>query len=165
MEGSRTLGENSRNMEKNLRMKLIRNLWGLRPWKRHSTILMVVGVLYALIGFQYIVAAPNQSRERALAAILQFSSIHVWGVIFLIAGILTAISSRWPPFAETWGYMMLTGLSSAWSMSYLIGMLFYHSPKSNTTGVLVWGLLAFMWWAISGLLNPDSTAVTSHGPI
>jgi hypothetical protein len=23
----------------------------------------------------------------------------------------------------------------------------------------VWAILAFMWWAISGLLNPDTTAV------
>jgi ascorbate-specific PTS system EIIC-type component UlaA len=163
MEGGRTMGEERGNMEENLRVKMIRRFWGLRPWKRHSTILRVVGILYAVIGYQYIVADPNPARERSLIAILQFAPIQFWGVVFFASGILTSISSRWPPFSSTWGYMMLTGLSAAWSASYLIGWMFYHSPSTNVSGVIVWGLLAFVWWAISGLLNPDSTPVASHG--
>jgi hypothetical protein len=163
MEGGRTMGEERGNMEENLRVKMIRRFWGLRPWKRHSTILMVVGILYAVIGFQYIIASPNPVRDRSLVAILQFAPIQFWGGVFLTAGILTSISSRWPPFAETWGYMMLTGLSSAWAASYLVGMFFYHAPKTNVTGAIVWGLLAFMWWAVSGLLNPDNSAVATRG--
>lgn len=159
------MGEERGDVEENLRVKLFRRFWGLRPWKRHSTILMVVGILYAVIGIQYIIAAPNPVRERSLVAILQFAPIQFWGAVFLFAGILTSISSRWPPFAETWGYMMLTGLSSAWAASYGIGMMFYHAPATNVSGVLVWSLLGFMWWAVSGLLNPDNTAVMmSHGP-
>lgn len=159
------MDSDSRNMEENFRMKFVRNFWGLRPWKRHSTILMVVGILYAVIGFQYMIAAPNANRDRSLIAILQFAPVQFWGGVFLLSGILTSISSRWPPFAENWGYMMLTGLSAAWSAAYLIGLLFYHAPNTNASGAIVWGLLAFMWWAVSGLLNPDKTAVKSHGSI
>lgn len=159
------MGEERGDMEENLRVKFLRKFWGLRPWKRHSTILMVVGILYAVIGVQYIIADPNPGRERSLVAILQFAPIQFWGVVFLVSGVLTSISSRWPPFAETWGYMMLTGLSAAWSASYLIGLWFYNAPGINVSGSLVWGLLAFMWWAVSGLLNPDNTAVGSHGPV
>lgn len=159
------MGEECGNMEEGFRVKIIRRFWGLRPWKRHSTILIVVGILYAVIGYQYIIATPNPARERSLIAILQFAPIQFWGGVFLLTGILTSISSRWPPFAETWGYMMLTGLSSAWSATYLIGLLFYNAPTVNVSGAIVWGLLAFMWWAVSGLLNPDTTAVTSHGPV
>jgi hypothetical protein len=157
------MGEECGSMEENFRVKFIRKFWGLRPWKRHSTILMVVGILYSLIGYQYIFGPANPNRDRSLVAVLQFAPIEVWGMVFFVAGILTSISSRWPPFAETWGYMMLTGLSSAWAASYLIGTLFYHSPRNNWTGAIVWGLLAFIWWAISGLLNPDKSAVMSHG--
>lgn len=159
------MGEERGNMEENLRVKFIRKFWGLRPWKRHSTILMVVGILYALIGFQYIIAPPSEARERSLVAILQFAPIQFWGGVFLASGLLTSISSRWPPFAETWGYMTLTGLSAAWAASYLVGWAVYHAPASNTTGAVLWGLLAFVWWAISGLLNPDNTAVASHGQV
>jgi hypothetical protein len=152
-------------MEENFRMKLFRRYWGMRPWKRHSTILMVVGILYAFIGFQYLIAPPSKIRETSLVAVLQIAPIDFWGVVFMVSGVLTSISSRWPPFAEVWGYMLLTGLSAAWAGGYVSGIIFYHSPTTNLSGALLWGLLAFLWWAISGLLNPDKTAVTSHGSV
>lgn len=146
-------------MEENLRVRMIRKFWGLRPWKRHSTILMVVGILYALIGFAYFSAPPNKTRDQTLVVVLQIAPIQFWGGVFFFAGILVSVSSRWPPFAETWGYMVLTGLSAGWAATYLLGFLFLKAPAAGITGGLLWSLLAFMWWAISGLLNPDKTAV------
>lgn len=146
-------------------MKILRRFWGLRPWKRHSTILMVVGVLYALIGFAYVTAPPNKAREATLVVVLQIAPIQFWGGVFFVAGVLTSISSRWPPFAETWGYMLLTGLSAGWAAAYLLGILFFNAPTAGITAAVLWSLLAFMWWAISGLLNPDKTAVGNHGGV
>jgi len=157
------MGEDRRDVDKSLK-RHVRKFWGLRPWKRHSTILMIAGIIYGLIGVQYIFGPDNKIRDNGLIVLLQFASIHFWGCIFLASGIATMISSRWPPFSETWGYMLLTGLSSAWMATYLIGGLFYHTPN-GLGGALLWGLLAFMWWAISGLLNPDRTAVISRGNI
>lgn len=155
------MGEESGNMDTNV----VRKFWGLRPWKRHSTILMVAGVLYFLIGFQYIIAPPNKTRDDSLVVVLQIAPLQFWGATYLAAGMLVMISSRWPPFSETWGYMLLAGLSAAWMATYLIGFLFFHAPPSGLSGSLLWGLLAFMWWAISGLLNPDNTAVISRGTV
>ena len=144
-------------------MKNFRGLWALRPWKRHSTILMVAGILYGFIGFQYIIAEPNRIREASLIVVLQIAPLEFWGGAFLICGVLTSISSRWPPFAEKWGYMLLTGLSGTWGAAYLTGISFFNSPPSAISQTILWGLLAFMWWAISGLLNPDSTGVINNG--
>jgi len=144
-------------------MKSHSRYWGLRPWKRHSTILMVVGFLYVLIGFLYIVSEPSKGRTQALAVVLQVAPIGFWGGVFMLAGALAMISSRWPPFSETWGYMVLTGLSAGWGATYLMGILFFKAPSLSYSQVLIWSILAFMWWAISGLLNPDKTAVTHHG--
>jgi hypothetical protein len=141
----------------------VRKFWGLRPWKRHSTILMVVGILFVLVGFQYIVSTPSRMREISLAVVLQIAPIEFWGGVFVFAGLLSMLSARWPPLTETWGYMVLTGLSAGWSATYLMGILFFGSPATNSTQVFLWGCLAFMWWAISGLLNPDRTAVTNNG--
>jgi hypothetical protein len=150
-------------MEEDIHMTRLRRWWGLRPWKRHSTILMVVGFLYALVGFQYIVSGSTPSRERALAVLLQFAPIQFWGAVFIFAGALSMVSSRWPPITETWGYMVLTGVSTGWSATNLTGILFFHSSVANVTQVILWGCLGFIWWAISGLLNPDKTAVTNYG--
>jgi ascorbate-specific PTS system EIIC-type component UlaA len=155
------MGEKRGSVEGNFYMRRILPFLGLRPWKRHSTILMVAGILYTLVGVQYILANPSRGRSLALKVILDVAPISFWGVIFASAGILASVSSRWPPFAETWGYMVLTGLSAAWSATYLLGILFYHSPITNVTQVILWGLLAFMWWAISGLVNPGTPTVTS----
>jgi hypothetical protein len=124
---------------------------------------MVVGFLYVLIGFLYIVSEPSKSRERALAVVLQVAPVEFWGGLFITAGFLAMISSRWPPLAETWGYMVLTGISAGWGATYLMGIFFFNAPPVNATQVLLWGILAFMWWAISGLHNPDKTAVTNNG--
>lgn len=159
------MGEESGNLAGDHNIGKIRQLWGLRPWKRHSTILMVAGILYGFIGFQYIVAEPNKMREAALIVVLQMAPLKFWGGIFLLSGILTSVSSRWPPFAEKWGYMLLTGLSGAWSAAYLTGIAFFKSPASSISQIILWGILAFIWWAISGLLNPDSTGVINNGSV
>lgn len=126
---------------------------------------MVVGILYALIGFAYVTAPANKAREATLVVVLQIAPIQFWGGVFFVAGVLTSISSRWPPFAETWGYMLLTGLSAGWAAAYLLGILFFNAPTAGITAAVLWSLLAFMWWAISGLLNPDKTAVGNHGGV
>jgi hypothetical protein len=155
------MGKKPRSMDSHI----VRKFWGLRPWKRHSMILLVAGVLYALIGYQYIIAPPNKTRDDSLVVVLQIAPLWVWGITYLVAGVLVMLSSIWPPFSETWGYMVLAGLSAAWMATYFIGYMFFHAPPSGLSGSLLWGLLAFMWWAISGLLNPDNTAVTSRGNV
>lgn len=132
-----------------------RHPWrGIRPWKRHSLVLMVAGVIYILIGVTYAFGPPSPTRAIALQFAYHWMDPYGWGLIFIFAGFLAIISSRWPPVSETWGYSALTGLSAAWGSFYGVGILFGTSPMSNVSGVLSWGLLAFMWWAISGLLNP-----------
>ncbi len=163
MEGGTTMGKEGRSLERKLHMISLKSFWGLRPWKRHSLILMVAGILYMLVGVTYITDGPTRGREISLALLVQYAPIQFWGLVFLCCGALSVVSARWPPFTETWGYMVLTGLSTLWSLTYLAGMLFFKSPATYITQSFLWGMLAFMWWAISGLLNPDKTAVTSHG--
>jgi hypothetical protein len=156
------MGKEHGDMEESLHVKLIRNFWGLRPWKRHSTILMVAGIMYAFIGYAFFSAPPNKTRDVMLVVVLQIAPIQFWGGVFFFAGILTSISARWPRHAETWGYMVLTGLSAGWAAAYLMGVSFFKAPTAGITAALVWSLLAFIWWAISGLLNPDKTAVACN---
>lgn len=155
MEGGRTMDQGPRSLETDFAVAQPRRWWGLRPWKRHSTILSVVGFLFVLIGFGYMFAPPSEMRYRSLKVILDVAPIHVWGGLFVLAGLLSIVSSRWPPLAERWGYMVLTGMSSGWSATFLIGWMFFHSPAGNLIQAVIWGTLGFIWWAISGLPNPE----------
>lgn len=140
---------------KRLRRDLLRTtLWGLRPWKRHGLVLLVAGLVFVGIGTSYILAEPTPARAKALYLALMWLPVETWGGIFMFAGFLSIISSRWPPVSKTWGYMVLTGLSAGWATFYLVDILFFDSPWTNISGTLSWGLVAFMWWAISGLRNP-----------
>lgn len=131
-----------------------RMFWGLRPWKRHGKILTGAGIVYALIGIVYIVGRGNEARQVGLALLLRIAPMQFWGAVFVFAGILAIISSRWPEFSDTWGYVVLTSLSSGWGTAYLMGILFLGSPWSNISGFLLWNLFGFLWWGISGLSNP-----------
>lgn len=139
--------------------KFRKNFLGIRPWRRHGFILLVAGITYVAIGVTYIFAKPTEARRVALSIALAWFPIEYWGSIFVIVGFLAIFSSRWPPVAETWGYAILSGLSAGWSATYVAGIVFSNSPISNLTIALIWGLLAFLWVAISGLVNPERTIV------
>lgn len=136
-----------------------REHFGFRPFKRHSLVLTVAGICYILTGLTYIYAVPTENRKIALQIAFAWFPIEFWGMVFIIVGALAIVSSRWPKLSDSWGYALLTALSGGWAATYAAGVIFEDSPISNLTGALNWGLLAFIWWAISGFVNPDKTVV------
>jgi hypothetical protein len=148
------MGQGRGAMEGIFRMNANRVLWGLRPWKRHGKILTGAGIVYALIGIAYIAGRNNRNRQMSLEILLKVAPMPFWGGLFIFAGVLAIISSRWPRFSDTWGYVVLTSLSVGWGMAYLMGVVFLGSPWSNISGFLLWSLFGFLWWGISGLANP-----------
>lgn len=126
----------------------------LRPWRRHSMVLLVAGVVYIMIGAAYAFTPSNPQRTAALSVPLALAPLRAWAVLFILVGLLAILSARWPPASESWGYTTLSGLSTLWAMFYVWGMIL-GGTLTNITGAGLFGLLAFMWWAISGLRNPD----------
>jgi hypothetical protein len=132
---------------------------GLRPIRTHSLVLTVAGLVYIAIGVTYLSAEPTPQRLQAHKYALNFLDYNDWGYVWIFVGVLSIVSSRWPPVSETWGYMLLTGQGSAWALFFAASIVFGEAPSSNWTGVLSWGLLSFMWWAISKLVNPEVRAL------
>jgi hypothetical protein len=140
-----------------MQMPVMPHPWrGVRPFRRHSLVLLVAGFVYVAFGFTLVFIERTRAQERAIEVALDRWPAEVWGVIWVIAGCLAIVSSKWPPISETWGYFVLTGLSAGWATIYATGVIFEGSPTSNLSGTLVWGLVAFLWWAISGLVNPET---------
>jgi hypothetical protein len=138
---------------------ILRSLWGLRPWKRHSRILVVAGIMFVFYGIRLASEIPTRNRYVSLEPLLRVAPLHVWGGVFIFAGVLSIISSRWPRFAETWGYVVLTGLSFAWATAYLTSMIFISAPETNIGGTLMWGMIGYLFLSISGLRNPGIEGV------
>lgn len=135
----------------------------VRPWTRHSLVLLVAGLTYIGIGYAYLTSvAVSPEREVALEVILNVMTFQQWGVVFVLVGCFVLVASRWPPASEKWGYSLLTGLATAWASGYVLSILFASSPISNISGAFVWGLVAFLWWAISGLNSPPRVVINGR---
>lgn len=128
--------------------------FALRPWRRHSLVLLVAGILYVLIGTSYTLPTVDPDREAALAVALYWAPMPVWGAVWILTGLTAILSSRWPPASETWGYTVMSGTAALWSAFILAGVPLGSDP-ANITGALVFAVLAFLWWANAGLLNPE----------
>lgn len=126
-------------------------LLGLRPWRRHSLVLAVGGGVYFFVGLAYLLVPMTEARAAGLKLPLALVDIKVWGVIWMLFGMLAFASTRWPPASETWGYTAMSSLSALWACFYVFG----DPAGANVLGVLVWALFSFLWWAVSGLRNPD----------
>lgn len=131
--------------------------WGLREWNRNSLVVLVAGLSYVAIGATYVGTSAEATRESALAPALLVMPLSSWGYVWIAVGILAMVSSRWPPASETWGYAALSGLASLWSGVYLFGVIDGASGQS-ISGFFVWALVAFLWWAIAGLIAPEDVA-------
>jgi hypothetical protein len=114
----------------------------------------VAGLIYIITGIVFIITVPSETRKATLYLAYYWFPTQFWGSIFILAGIMAILSARWPRFSDSWGYVVLTGLSTGWSGIYIVGMIFSHMPTASFTAGVIWGLLAYLWWAISGLINP-----------
>jgi hypothetical protein len=132
-----------------------RRFVGIRPWTRHSLVLLIAGAVYIVIGLVYIQTPNGSSTWTALSVARAWLTLDHWGWVWITVGILAMISSKWPPVAEKWGYMALTALAAAWGAFYVLGVIFGPSTWGTAAVGMVWWLVAFMWWAISGLVSPE----------
>lgn len=138
-----------------------RRLLHLRPWRRHSVVLFVAGVVYLCYGFALLAVSPNDSRRAGLVVASEVMPIRAWGFVWIVVGALALASTRWPPQSETWGYAAMSGLAAFWSACYGFAIALGEAPPQNVTAFLVWAMVSFLWWAVAGLANPDDL----HKPI
>ena len=131
---------------------------GLRPWQRHSQVVAGAGLVYIAYGVNLMFTQPSDTRLRGLELGLSWWSLEAWGVVWVSTGLLGLVSTRWPPASETWGYSALAALAALWGLFYALGMIFLSTPMNGIAGALVWGLVAYLWWGISGLRNPEEIA-------
>lgn len=121
-----------------------------RPWNKNAMVLMVAGLCYASIGAAYFLGDLNNDKMLALTFATKWLPMEIWGVIFIVVGLIASISAVWPPVVISWGYSLLSGISAAWAGFFLLGIIFTHNDLLYTINVALWTLLAFLWWAIGG---------------
>ena len=124
-------------------------------WTRHSLVLTVAGLIYVGMGYGFIVAPGYVGKDPSLHTALRLMTLDEWGGLYIFVGALALSAAHFPVGKKTWGYMVLTALSSAWAALYLLSVISGGAPKITLLSSLLWLLLAFIWWAVSGLLSPE----------
>lgn len=132
--------------------------YGIRPWSTHSLVLALSGLAYICIGIATHFIVPYGPRWEALVVARHWMPLDFWAGLFVLVGAATILSARWPPTADKWGYMVLSGFSAGWGAFYAMGVIFENTPVSNLSGTALYWLIAFMWWAISRLLDPETVS-------
>lgn len=124
-------------------------------WSRHSLILIMAGLIYIGLGYSFITAPGYVGKDPSLHSALRLLSMDDWGVVYIFTGGLAFSAAFAPLGKKTWGYMVLTALSSAWAFLYVLSVFTGGAPKLTLLSSLIWLLLAFIWWAVAGLLSPE----------
>lgn len=124
-------------------------------WTRHSLILMIAGLMYAAIGYAFIVSPGYVGKDPSLKSALRLMTLDQWGLVYICCGVLAMISAFSSIGKKVWGYMVLTAISAAWAFLYVMSVVSGGAPKLTLLSSLLWLMLAFIWWAVSGLLSPE----------
>jgi hypothetical protein len=140
-----------RNLIAALRHPRAYRWWALRPWRRHSLVLALGGLIYVGIGVAYVATTPSIQLAARIAP------ITAWGVLFIVTGLLALLSSRWPPASEKWGYSAMSGTSALWAALYFLSTAFFDAHA--LIGSLVWALITLLWMAVAGLENPADRVI------
>lgn len=126
-----------------------------KRWTRHSLVLVGAGLVYIGIGVAFILAPGYVGKDPSLHSALRLLSLDTWGVVYIVIGSLAFTCAFFPLGKKVWGYMVLTALSSAWAFLYVMSTFLNNAPKITLLSGLLWLLLAFIWWAVSGLISPE----------
>lgn len=129
-----------------------------KRWTRHSLVLVGAGLVYIGIGVAFILSPGYVGKDPSLHSALRLFSLDQWGLVYILAGSLAFLCAFFPLGKKVWGYMVLTALSSAWAFLYVMSTFVNNAPKITLLSGLLWLLLAFIWWAVSGLISPEHVA-------
>lgn len=133
--------------------------FAIRPWSRHSFILLIIGFGHIAIGASYLYLETGGPRFRMLVVALNVAPASFWALLFMIIGLFIVLSSIWPKRYDKWGYSIATGLSVGWGAVYIAGAFFQEAYYgANVAMGFIYTMLGFLYWGISGLVNPTDVA-------
>jgi hypothetical protein len=125
----------------------------LRPWGARGLVLVILGIIWSLLGTHYVLVPWTPNAREALFVPAALAPQWVWGMGWLVAGLLAIVSSRWPPTQDSWGYVALGTTAMLWACFYLFGAL-RSDLVSGATGSLVWLAVCGLLYAVSRLAEP-----------
>ncbi|MFG3585148.1 hypothetical protein [Streptomyces sp. NPDC047990] len=118
---------------------------------RRGAFLLPYGTVWTLYGYAQLVSP--QPDQRGLTLATQIMSLHVWGWLWIAAG-LTAVVSAWLPQGADWvGFLTLPLIVLPWMLSYLTAWLQGDFPRGWVSAA-VWTAIAVPVLVVAGWREP-----------
>lgn len=127
--------------------------WRLRRFTPKSFVLVMLGGIFTLLGVNGITHPWTHQQAEALVMLAAIAPRWVWGGLSIVAGLGSVLSSMWPTWNDTWGFVALGGMSAWWACAYVSGVVVTGSMV-GISSALIWGGFCAMLWAISRLDDP-----------
>lgn len=115
---------------------------------RRGLVLVLFGVIYGLIGVNYMQGNLSPTAEANLALALRWLPIEAWGVAWLVGAGLALVASHWPPGRDWWGYAVLSALSIAWCAFSAAGAM--YGAQYWLSGALLYACLTAVLLIVAG---------------
>ena len=117
---------------------------------RRGAFLLLIGGIYAVVGFAYAAFDLSPNATAAYAMALTLAPMHVWGTVWCLSGVCAAVTGFWPPSKDAWGFMVLAGWSALWAVLCACSTLFMASDRGWISG-LIWGAFGGACMIVSGM--------------
>jgi hypothetical protein len=123
----------------------------MRQLGRRGAILLCYGTVWALYGYAQLVSP--QPDQRGLTLAIQIMPLHVWGWLWIAAGLI-ALMSAWLPQGADWaGFLALPLIVLPWMLSYLTSWLQGDFPRGWVSAA-VWAVIAVPVLVVAGWREP-----------
>lgn len=127
--------------------------WQLRRFTPKSLVLVMLGGIFMLLGLNALSHPWTPQQAEALVMLTTLAPRWVWAVLSIVAGLASVLSSMWPTWNDSWGFVALAGMSAWWACAYAAGVLISGSAAA-ISNALIWAGFCAMLWAISRLDDP-----------
>lgn len=118
---------------------------------RRGAILTCYGLVWLLYGYgQLVMPQPDQ---RGLSLMLQRIPLDVWGVAWIVAGVIAVVCAWAPPGRDAAGFVSLVLIVVPWAAGYLASWLLGDYPR-GWIAAAVWTAIAVPVLVVLGWPEP-----------
>ncbi|MFJ5967872.1 hypothetical protein [Streptomyces sp. NPDC093060] len=122
-----------------------------RALGRRGAILLCYGTVWALYGYGVLISP--QPNQLGLNLAIQLLPLQVWGVLWIIAGVI-ALVSAWLPSGFDWpGFLALPVIVLPWMTSYFVAWLQGDFTR-GWIAAAVWAAIAVPVLVVAGWPEP-----------
>ncbi len=117
---------------------------------RRGAVLLLFGLDFLVIGLATALLPSPASTVEGYRVADHLLPLHVWGVIWALAGLCGIITAWWPARRDDWGFYAMGSFGLLWACMSLGSTIVYGSARGWILAI-IWGSFALALFIVSGM--------------